>query len=130
MEEEVPRATATQAPEDKVLLKTCPDAFVVLRRLTYGQKLRRSEGAMRISMEMRRGKRDTRADIDMMQTASTVFDFSHCIVDHNLEDEDGRQLNMSDPNDVIKLDPRIGEEIASLIDKLNNFEDADEEGNS
>jgi urease gamma subunit len=125
----VPRATANLDPEDKVELKTCPGGFVVLRRMTYGQKLTRQERAMRISMEVKRGKRDARADMDMLQAQSTAFDFAACIVEHNLEDENGRQLNLSDPIDLGRLDPRVGEEVSAAIDKLNNFEEEDGLGN-
>lgn len=126
----MPRATASQEPGDKVGLRTCPDGFVVLKRLTFGQKLQRQQQATKVSMELKRGKRDSKADLDMLQRQSTYFDFSMCVVDHNLDDENGQRLNLSSPVDVDRLDPRIGEEIANLIDDLNNFEVDEAEGNS
>jgi hypothetical protein len=124
----MPRATVDTTATEKFDLTTCKGAFVVLRKLPYGAKLRRSTEAMKMSVQMGggRGKKGGKADIEMLQHASTLFDFSHCIVEHNLEDETGRTLNLSDPNDVNNLDPQIGEEVSNLIDELNNFE-ADED---
>jgi hypothetical protein len=67
--------------------------------------------------------------MDMLQHAATVFDFRACVVDHNLEDEAGQKLNLTNPLHIDMLDPRIGEEIAGFIDKMNNFEaDLEESG--
>lgn len=128
----MPRATVNLDPTEKKDLKTCPGGYVILKRLTYGAKLQRSQEAMRMSMEMKRGrgKREQKADIDMLTTASTLFDFRNCIVEHNLEDDNGRMLNLHDQADVSQLDPRVGEEISQLIDDLNNFEEDEGEGNS
>jgi hypothetical protein len=51
------------------------------------------------------------------------------VVDHNLEDADGRKLDFRNLADFDNLDPRIGEEIGKLLDELNNFEDEDDQGN-
>lgn len=134
----MPRATVDQSPGDKVWLETCEGAFVVLKRMTYGQKQTRQQLAMRLSMSMegnrqqRRRQGNMKTDIELLSLQSTMFDFKHCIVDHNLEDDAGRTLNLSSEEDVKQLDPRIGEEISSLIDDLNNFEKAldNGEGNS
>jgi hypothetical protein len=71
--------------------------------------------------QTRRGK-STKAELDMLSTASTAFDFRACLVEHNLEDENGQLLNLSQSENISRLDPRIGEEISILIDELNNFE--------
>ena len=127
----MPRATVKLDPEDKVDLKTCPGAFVQLKRLSYGQKLFRQESISKMTMEMQRRRGATqKATMEMMQRAATFFDFKMCIHDHNLEDEDGRKLDLSQEKDVTSLDPKIGEEISDLIDKLNNFEADAEEGDS
>ena len=120
----MPRATVDTTATVKKELTTLPEGFVELRKLPYGAKLQRSSEAMKMSMSMAGGRRrkDTKADVEMVQHASTLFDFKHCIVDHNLEDETGRKLNLHDPADINSLDPRIGEEISELIDELNNFE--------
>jgi hypothetical protein len=41
------------------------------------------------------------------------------ILEHNLEDDEGRQLNLMDRNDINKLDPKIALEIESYITELN-----------
>jgi hypothetical protein len=63
----------------------------------------------------------------LMHRQVQAFDFKHCIVDHNLEDEKGNKLNFQDPNTMDKLDPKVGDEIAQLIDDLNNFEEEEKE---
>jgi hypothetical protein len=65
--------------------------------------------------------------MNLVSEQATMFDFERCIVEHNLEDEDGRLLNLSSISDVRKLDPRIGEEIDEHLSSLNNFEE--DEGN-
>lgn len=124
----MPRATVDTTAVVKKELTTLAGAYVVLRKLPFGAKLQRSSEAMKMSMEMSRGrgKKNAKADVEMLQQASTLFDFRHCIVEHNLEDETGRTLNLHEPADMNNLDPRIGEEISELIDELNNFE-SDEE---
>jgi hypothetical protein len=124
----MPRATVDTTAVVKKELTTLKDAFVVLRKMPYGAKLQRSSEALKMSMSMAggRGKKNTKADVEMLQHASTLFDFKHCIVEHNLEDETGRTLNLSDPKDVNNLDPQVGEELSDLIDELNNFENDEE----
>jgi hypothetical protein len=125
----MPRATVDTTAVVKKDLTTLKDGYVVLRKMPYGAKLQRSSEAMKMSMQMKgRGKnKDSKADVEMLQHAATLFDFRHCILEHNLEDETGRTLNLHDATDINNLDPQIGEELSELIDELNNFEnDADE----
>lgn len=127
----MPRATANLNPEDKIELKSCPEGYIVLRRMTYGQKLDRMKHVGKLSVEMGGRGRSARGEMEMLQKASTLYDFKSCIVDHNLEDESGTKLNLGAEHDINRLDPRIGEEISVLIDKLNNFETEETElGNS
>jgi hypothetical protein len=119
----MPRATVDLSSTGKKELKTCPGGWVQLRRMSWGQKLARQESAIKMSMEMQQGSnRSAKMDMDMMQSAGTLFDFQACIVDHNLEDEQGRKLNLGAMQDMAQLDPRIGEEISTFIDELNNYE--------
>jgi hypothetical protein len=122
----VPFAGVSSTPEEKVELKTCPGGFVQLRKMTYGQKLERQNAAAKMSMSLGKG-RNKRAEIDMMNRAATTYEFKMCVVDHNLEDATGIKYDLTTQAGVEALDPRIGEEISSLIEKLNNFEDDDEE---
>jgi hypothetical protein len=121
----VPRATSITTDTETFKLKSCPDGEVTLRRMTYGQKLTRQEQAVKMTMEMQQGggrQSARKMDMDMLQHAATLFDFAACVVDHNLEDENGQKLNLTTPRDIDRLDPRVGEEIANRIDEMNNFE--------
>jgi hypothetical protein len=125
----VPKATVNTNDTEKFALKSCEGGEVTLRRMTYGQKLTRQQNAVKMTMEQERGKRNGTMNMDMLQHAATVFDFRACVVDHNLEDEAGQKLNLTNPLHIDMLDPRIGEEIAGFIDKMNNFEaDLEESG--
>lgn len=85
--------------------------------------------------EQRRGRRqqgDQKIDFELMQEWSRHYEFSRCIVEHNLEDETGAKLDFSNKLAITKLDPKIGSEIERLIDELNQEEEEgeglDEEG--
>lgn len=110
-------------------LKSLPGAYVVIRRMTYGQKLTRSQMAMKMRMQIEGGrgaKKEGAIDIDMMNRLTTIWSFQNLIAEHNITDVDDRPLNFKNVADIEKLAGPIGEEIDSLIDKINNFED--EEG--
>jgi hypothetical protein len=135
----MPIATANLAPEAKKELKTCPGGWVILRRMTYGQKLDRMKHVGKLSVDMRGKGKGTKGEMEMLQKGSTIYDFQACIVEHNLEKNIGTEehpnivpLNLKTMMDIDALDPRIGEEISSLIDELNNFEleEGDGQGNS
>jgi len=116
-------------------LKSCEGAYVVLKPMSYGTKLGRSDQAMKMTLKSdsgprRRGQAQTsETEISMLQKAATQIDFQNCIVEHNLEDETGRLLDFRSFNDIDSLDPKIGEEISTLIDELNNFTSEEEAGN-
>jgi hypothetical protein len=90
--------------------------------------LERRDGATQILME--RGIRNTdsqQMNVKVLNRWSNQYSFPRCIVDHNLTDEQGAQLDFSKPEYVFPmLDPKIGAEIESLIDALNQ-EDTDSE---
>lgn len=118
-------------------LETVEGGWVEIRPMTYGQFLQRRDMAMKMGMSGKTGAE--KVDIDMMQEAVTRFEFKVCIADHNLEDENNRKLTLSDPSDFNRLDPRVGQEISSLIDELIQWEDpksgsglgdGDQEGNT
>lgn len=120
----MPRATVNINDTETFDLKSVAGGSVTLRRMTYGQKLARQEQAVKMTMEQKKGRSstDSKMSMDMLQHAATVFDFRACIVDHNLEDENGQKLNLTQVHQIDSLDPRIGEEIAILINDMNNFE--------
>lgn len=122
----MPKATSVVSSE-RHELKTLPGGFVEVRRLTYGQKLERKAMTANATMNMDRSKRDVQMMMQLMNENATIFDFKHCIVDHNLEDEGDRKLDLTTAADIRKLDPRIGEEIEQILDNLNNFEEDDPE---
>lgn len=117
----MPQATVTQETVHKEL-KSCPGGYVELKQLSFDQMLERRDKAMRMSMEQAgRGRREQNAKIDL-ETASKwtrQFEFSHCIVDHNLEDDKGQKLNFANPMTLSVLDPKIGAEIERYIEELN-----------
>jgi hypothetical protein len=120
-------------------LKSCPEAYVVLKPMSYGTKLGRSDQAMKMVVKNEAGPRKrgqaqtSETEISMLQRAATQIDFQTCVVDHNLEDVDAsgqpRKLDFRNFADIDMLDPKIGEEISTLIDQMNNFSSEEELGN-
>jgi hypothetical protein len=115
----MPRATVTNDTE-RFDLKSCPEGYITLKRLTYGQLLERRE--MSTQMLLQGQGNSAGGELKVVQRAVAEFEFKHCIVDHNLEDDNGELINFSRPGVVMTLDPRVGEEIGQLIDKMNQFE--------
>jgi hypothetical protein len=124
----MPRATVNQEAT-RVDLKSLPGGFVMLKQLPFGQMLSRRDRAARYLQEINpRAARDdiSKIQIDILNEASRIYDFKHCIIDHNLEDEHGNKLDFGNAMTLQVLDPKIGAEIETEIDKLNR-EDFDEE---
>lgn len=139
----MPVATVDPAHYEHFPLKTLPadpkvegdeDGYVMLRALPYGMKLVRSDKALRMTMIANQGRPDHRAkvqssesriDLETAQEWTTHYDYAYCIGDHNLTDENGVKLDFSKPMAIKLLNPKVGSEITSLIDSLN--EDEDEE---
>jgi hypothetical protein len=122
----MPRATNVVEPE-KFDLKTLSGGWVLLRRLTYGQKLERKAMSSVASAETAGRSRNMKLTMAMINEQATLYDFQRCIVDHNLEDDNGVKLNLGDMAIIKSLDPRIGDEVEQLMNKINNFEEDDEE---
>lgn len=106
-------------------LKSLEGAFVELRQLSYDEMLERRDGATQILME--RGIKNTdsqQMNVKVLNRWSNQYSFPRCISDHNITDENGVQLDFSKPELVFRiLDPRLGAEIESLIDKMNQEEE-------
>lgn len=128
----MPKAVVeTGYTERKELTTAPPDGYVELRRMTWGEFLQRRQMVMAMTVEGDRKKKNFSGQLDMANAKVTIFEFAHCVVDHNLEDMDGRKLNLAAQQDLMKLDPRIGQEISKYIDEMNNFNEEDEDlGNS
>lgn len=122
----VPVAVVVEDAKD-FELKTVPGGVVRIRQMTYGERLVRNsmQGKMRVSADRRS---EFAGEIEMAIDKIAMWDFTHLVVEHNLEDADGRKLNFKNEADVRKLRSNVGEEIGTYIDKMNNFEDV-EEGN-
>lgn len=126
----MPKAVVSGATE-KFELKSLEGGEVTLRRLTYGQKLERIEMSTKQVIKQSGGRRNNdnaEMDIRMLQRLVAEYEFKNCVVDHNLEDETGQKLNFSHSTTLDKLDPRVGDEISTLISSMNNF-DEESEGN-
>jgi hypothetical protein len=126
----MPVATVNTGDTERHDLKTAPpDGYVVLRRMTYGQTLER-RALMKLSIHTQKGKKDLTGEMAMANRRIQEFEFRYCIVEHNLTDNQERLLNLADPVVLQTLNPRVGQEIESIISDMNNFEeDEDDQGN-
>lgn len=126
----MPRATVNTEPGEKIELKSCPEGYVRLKSLSYGELLHRRQMATKMNFQGGRGG-SMAGELQMVNAAVQQYEFSKCIVEHNLEDDSGALLDFKNPAHVALLDPRIGEEINRHIDKLNQLDDEDDDrGNS
>lgn len=124
----MPRAT-NNIEVQRFDLKTCPEGYVELRRMTYGQFMKRQGMAMEMQMRMGSGKNADRVvDMDIDQERVTLFEFATCIAAHNLTDDQDALLNFKHAAHVAILDPRVGQEIAQYIDEMNQAV-VEDEGN-
>jgi hypothetical protein len=122
----MPRATYDPSSTEEVFLKSLPEAFVRLRKLTYGEILeRRAFMKLSVTGDNKKSK-GLEGEIAMANRRVQEFEFARCIVDHNLEDESGRKLNLGNPTDLNRLEPQVGQEIEKLIDDRNNFDPNEE----
>jgi len=128
----MPRAVVDVGLTERYDLETLPansieeGGWVELRRMSYGEFLKRRDMISKTSFEGQ-GK-DTKATMEMAQEIVTRYEFQTCIVDHNLLDANDKPIDFRSTKAFSTLDPRIGEEIASYIDKMNKW-DAEEDGN-
>ncbi len=109
-------------------LKTLPGAFIELRPLPFGLKLERRDKATKMSMEAAAGRgRGSDAppqkfELETLSKWSRAYDFKHCIGDHNITDVNDVKLDFGNPMTLQLLDPRLGSELETLIDSLNEDE--------
>src|SRR5882757_2708260 len=109
----MPRATVNTEDTDRFELKTLPKqgeeeaGFVVLKRMSFGQLVAR-RAMMKMSVDMGNKKnKDIKGELAMASREVTQFEFRQCIVDHNLEDPEGRTLNFTNLMDFESLDPKV-----------------------
>ncbi len=128
----MPRATIDTTVTERFELKSLPASgdeeagWIELRKLSYGQILHRRDMATKMAIEgigdsKGRGD-DIKVTTDLIQKIVTEFEYKNCIVDHNLEDANGKKLNFSNPANVQDLDPKVGQEIGNLIDDMNQWD--------
>jgi hypothetical protein len=122
----MPNATSSADDTTRFDLKSLPEGYVVLKRMTYGQMVQR-RALTKMSVMQGRTQKSVVGEMAMASKEITLFEFGHTIVEHNLEDVDGRKLNLSLEPDFDKLDPRVGQEIEDKISEMNNFEDEEDE---
>ncbi len=123
----MPRATINVEATERFELKSLPAkgdeeaGYVELRKLSYGQILERRDMGAKLAIEGLSDNRqeDLKVTTEMIQQKVTEFEFKHSIVSHNLEDENGKNLNFNNPISVLALDPQVGQEIDDLITELN-----------
>ncbi len=129
----MPKATVSHE-HIRYELKTCPGGFVTLRTLSFHEMMQRRDVASRLWAEFGEGKgrkkkqqdEAARAQLEVMNVAVMEFEFKNCIVDHNLEDENGKPLDFNNPMSLRVLDPKIGQEINRYIEELTQEEDEDD----
>lgn len=120
----MPVGTVTRNTE-RFDLKTLPGAYVVVRRMSYGEKLERQDAIL----SMRTSKENEGLEVSMLNKNAALRDFSKLIIEHNITDDNERLLNFKDAKDIFALDPRIGDEIGQLIDSINSFEETEQTKN-
>lgn len=129
----MPIATVSTEPQ-RHDLTTLDGGFVVLKEMTFGQKLRRQELATEQSMKGMGKGDDAEMAIKMASQAASTFEFKHCIVQHNLEEYitgnsgDTQLLDFNKPDAIQKLSSKVGDEIDALISAMNNFEEDEADG--
>jgi len=124
----MPKATVSIETE-RFDLETLPAAdgeeggFVELKTMSYGAFLKRKDMITKMSVKGQGKSAETL--LEMANEKLTHYEFKECIVDHNLEDDGGTKLDFAKPTAIQRLNPRVGEEISTYIDKLNKFDAED-----
>lgn len=126
----MPVAVIVNDISDKIPLKTLPEAYVQVRRMNYGEKLLRSNMATKFLVNSDKNAKEVQGELEMQTEEVAYWDFANLIVDHNLEDKDGRTLNFKNKADVKKLNGVVGDEVGQIIDNFQAPEETDEVKNS
>lgn len=118
----MPRATVSQEGVRKDL-KSLPEGYVVLKRMSYGEFLDRRDmsGIMTIAGTKRQKAQDVMGEVAMANRKVATYEFGKCIIEHNLEDDKGNLIDFNSPLWQRILDPKIGDEIGTYIDELHQF---------
>lgn len=107
-------------------LKTVPGGYVKIARLSYGDKMRRTEKTMKQSMTMEKGKKNQKIDVDLTMALAKTMDFNRCVVEHNLTYLVNSQevpIPFQSPNILDLINGKVAEEIDGYIDEVNAYEE-------
>lgn len=127
----MPNATIDPSHFEREDLKTLEGAFIMVRPLPFGLKLKRRDKATKMYMEApgnqgrKRGEVESEAnrfELETMNEWAMLHDLAYCIGEHNLEDVNGAKLDLGSPMTLQILDPRVGSEIEAILGKLNEDE--------
>src|SRR5262249_39235133 len=97
--------------------------WVELRRMSFGEKMAEDSEALKMKFATDGGKSESvDAEVAVVSEKASILEIQKCVVDHNLEDDNGNKLNFNNIEHVRSLDPRVGQEISTLIGEMNDFE--------
>lgn len=123
----MPRATVSLAPQ-RFELKTLPaqaeeeSGWVQMRRMSYGELLQSQDMAYQVQVQTNTDSGDEpEMGVKVTRSAISAFQLKTCVLDHNLEDDNGRKLNFGSTEDVESLDAAVGQELSDLIDKMHDW---------
>lgn len=125
----MPVGTVTNTVSEPIPLKTLPEGFVIVRRMSYGEELQRSAIATKFTVGGSNTK-DFGGEVDIQTEKLALWDFANLVVDHNITDEKERKLNFKNEADVRMLSSEIGKEIGDIIDDFNAVKETKEVKNS
>lgn len=125
----MPRATVNVSDTERFDLRTCTGGFVELRKMNYGEMLkRRGMAGEMVYKSSATSRKEMEATLKLANAEVIKFEFRNCIVDHNLTDDNDVALDFRSVETLNKLDPKIGEEISKLIDDMNQLPDEEDDG--
>lgn len=139
----MPQAEVSTDTQRYDLKSAPPDGFIVVKKFSYGEKLKIRSLTARIHIaarEMAQRREESRKtgkddigfeEIEMSFDMEVVkaFEFKRGIVEHNLTKKDGTPFNFSNRADFLRLDEKIGEEIEEHIEDFNpDIQEAKEPG--
>lgn len=127
----MPVVTVDPTDYERKELKTAPpDGFVMVRALPYGKKLKRRDKASRMKMQTEQGGRgrrtSTEIELETLNEWAVAYDFAYCIGQHNLTDKNDVLIDFTSAMSLSLLNPKVGSEIESILDSLNEEEEEDE----
>lgn len=124
----MPVAIIDPNASEKFDLKSLEGGYVELRTMSYEAYLKRKDMITNIRISGGKGQ-ESSGELTMANQKVAIFEFSECIVSHNLEDGSGELLDFSKATTLRKLHPKVGQEIGDLIDSMNQFLEDEEQGN-